>query len=81
MISYSLLVCCSACVGREPTVCGKPSPLAMDLICAEHGIDKSRTAMIGDTLYTDITFGNGCGVKTVLVLSGVYTLTPQLCLG
>ena len=60
----------SACVGRQPIVCGKPSPLAMELICSEHNIDKSRTAMVGDTLYTDIAFGNGCGVRTVLVLSG-----------
>lgn len=60
----------AACVGRQPTVCGKPSPLAMDLICAENQIDKARTVMVGDTLYTDIAFGNTCGVKTVLVLSG-----------
>jgi phosphoglycolate/pyridoxal phosphate phosphatase family enzyme len=47
----------AACTGRVPTVCGKPSPLAMELICAEHGIDRKRTAMVGDTLYTDIAFG------------------------
>jgi 4-nitrophenyl phosphatase len=60
----------AACVGRQPVVCGKPSPLAMELICAENKIDKGRTAMVGDTLYTDIAFGNACGVTSVLVLSG-----------
>lgn len=60
----------AACVGRQPTVCGKPSPLAMELICAENQLDKARTAMVGDTLYTDIAFGNRCQIKSVLVLSG-----------
>lgn len=60
----------AACTGRVPVVCGKPSPLAMELICAEHGIDRKRTAMVGDTLYTDIAFGNACGVQSMLVLSG-----------
>ena len=66
--SFAAIV--AACVGRQPVVCGKPSPLAMELICAENQIDKARTAMVGDTLYTDIAFANACGVTSVLVLSG-----------
>lgn len=66
--SFAAIV--AACVGRQPVVCGKPSPLAMELICAENQIDKARTAMVGDTLYTDIAFANTCGVTSVLVLSG-----------
>lgn len=62
--------CVSACTGRSPVVVGKPSTLAMKLIMAEHGIDPARTAMIGDTLDTDIEFGNASGVSTVLVLTG-----------
>ena len=60
----------SACTGREPVVCGKPSTLAMELIIEAHGIDPARTAMVGDTLDTDIEFGNASGVTTVAVLSG-----------
>ena len=60
----------AACVGRVPTVCGKPEPLAMELICAENQIDRNRTCMVGDTLYTDMAFANRSGVRSVLVLSG-----------
>ena len=65
----------AACIGRQPTVCGKPSPLAMELICAENQLDKARTAMVGDTLYTDIAFGNRCQVTSVLVLTGNTSAT------
>ncbi len=62
--------CVTACTGRAPVVVGKPSTLAMDLIMAEHAIDPARTVMVGDTLDTDIEFGNASGVSTVLVLTG-----------
>ena len=42
----------------------------MELIIEAHGIDPARTAMVGDTLDTDIEFGNASGVTTVAVLSG-----------
>ena len=60
----------SSCVGREPVVCGKPESLAIELICAEHGIERARTCMVGDTLMTDIEFGHNAGLKKVLVLTG-----------
>ena len=37
--------CITACTGRIPVVCGKPSTLAMDLILAEHGAH--RNAFLG----------------------------------
>lgn len=67
----------SACLGREPTVCGKPSSLAFELIAAEHPmLVRERTTMVGDTLYTDIAFGNSCGLNTV----PPPTLHPSACI-
>ena len=37
---------------------GKPGKQLLNLILKDQGFDKSRTLMIGDTLYTDIPFGN-----------------------
>ncbi|KAL9963638.1 hypothetical protein ACROYT_G027164 [Oculina patagonica] len=39
-----------------------------------HAIDLSKTCMIGDRLDTDILFGNNCGLKTVLTLTGISSL-------
>ncbi|ODV77754.1 p-Nitrophenyl phosphatase [Suhomyces tanzawaensis NRRL Y-17324] len=53
---------------------GKPSTQFLDTIVAENGFDRSRTLMVGDTLYTDIKFGNdgklGAGAGSLLVLTG-----------
>lgn len=50
---------------------GKPSTTFLDSIVEANGFDKKRTLMVGDTLYTDIKFGNDGGLgMTVLVLTG-----------
>jgi len=62
------------CTGREPTVVGKPSPLLIDAVCEEFGLeDRGRMCMVGDRLDTDVLFGRDNGLKTLLVLSGVTT--------
>jgi phosphoglycolate phosphatase-like HAD superfamily hydrolase len=38
----------AAVAGVEPIVTGKPSPLLMEEICAEHGTQPSRMIMVGD---------------------------------
>ena len=43
----------------------------MRAVLAEHGLDASRTVMVGDRLDTDMAFGNAGGLRTLLVLSGV----------
>lgn len=50
---------------------GKPSTLFLDTILETEKFPKDRTVMVGDTLYTDIKFGNDGGLSgTLLVLSG-----------
>jgi ribonucleotide monophosphatase NagD (HAD superfamily) len=45
----------------------------MDLIAAEHGIDPSRSVVVGDRLDTDIRFGTESGMYSALVMTGVTT--------
>lgn len=54
---------------------GKPSKLLLDSILESCNFERSKTLMVGDTLYTDIKFGNdgnlgGEAGGTLLVLSG-----------
>ncbi|EMG48465.1 PHO13 4-nitrophenylphosphatase [Candida maltosa Xu316] len=50
---------------------GKPSKQFLDIILEDQGFDKSKTLMVGDTMYTDIKFGNdGLDGNSLLVLSG-----------
>jgi histidinol-phosphate phosphatase family protein len=49
--------------------CRKPLPGMLHLAAAEHGIDLSKSYIIGDSL-TDIQAGASAGVKGVLVRTG-----------
>lgn len=56
---------------------GKPSKQFLDIILEDQKFDRSKTLMVGDTLYTDIKFGNDGNLGgdeenggTLLVLSG-----------
>ncbi|EGV65242.1 4-nitrophenylphosphatase [Yamadazyma tenuis] len=60
---------------REFINVGKPSPLLLDTVLKHQGFERDRTVMVGDTLYTDIKFGNdgklgGGNGGSLLVLSG-----------
>ncbi|KAK9681419.1 hypothetical protein RND81_10G000900 [Saponaria officinalis] len=63
---------------KEPIVVGKPSTFLMDFLLKKFNTDTSRMCMIGDRLDTDILFGQRAGCKTLLVLSGVTTLSKLL---
>ncbi len=55
---------------------GKPSDHLLEIMKDPQGpykIVPPKTLMVGDTLATDIVFGNKGGMKTLLVLSGVTT--------
>ncbi|KAB1203441.1 Phosphoglycolate phosphatase 1B, chloroplastic [Morella rubra] len=51
------------------------STFMMDYVANKFGILKSQICMVGDRLDTDILFGQNGGCKTLLVLSGVTTLS------
>lgn len=59
--------------GRKATIVGKPAPTMIHHLLSEHGLEASRTVMVGDRLDTDIAFGAAGGVHTCLVLTGVAT--------
>jgi len=52
-------------------VAGKPNQPLMDAVLKQMDFKREKTLMIGDTLGTDITFGNNGNVRTLLVLSGM----------
>nr|XP_011460066.1 PREDICTED: phosphoglycolate phosphatase 2 isoform X1 [Fragaria vesca subsp. vesca] len=60
---------------KEPIVVGKPSTFLMDFLLKKFDISCSKMCMVGDRLDTDILFGQNAGCKTLLVLSGVTTLS------
>lgn len=49
--------------------CRKPSPGMLSSLASEHGVDLSRSYMVGDAL-TDIAAGQAVGCKTALVQTG-----------
>jgi len=54
---------------------GKPSDALLDLLASPeaYDVDLSTALMVGDTLQTDIVFGNRGGMATLLVMTGVTT--------
>ena len=62
-----------ASTGKAPLVIGKPNPGMFATLSKKYDIDKSRTAIVGDRLYTDIQLGEEAGIITILVLSGETT--------
>lgn len=62
----------AAVVGREPdAVLGKPSDTALQAAVDRLGVDPEECLVVGDRLDTDLRMGDGAGMTTVLVLSGV----------
>ncbi|WP_267639381.1 HAD-IIA family hydrolase [Haloarchaeobius amylolyticus] len=58
--------------GRDPeAVLGKPHDAAREAVLARLGVPPERCLVVGDRLDTDIALGEGAGMTTVLVLSGV----------
>jgi ribonucleotide monophosphatase NagD (HAD superfamily) len=57
---------------------GKPHSTCFDYIHDRYHIDPARTLMTGDRLDTDILFGNHNKIDTLLVLTGVHTLSNVL---
>ncbi|AZT89372.1 HAD-IIA family hydrolase [Caldicellulosiruptor changbaiensis] len=58
---------------KKPLFIGKPSSIIVDVISRFKNVEKSKIAMIGDRLYTDIKMANDNGMISILVLSGETT--------
>uniref|UniRef100_A0A0B7BHK2 Phosphoglycolate phosphatase n=1 Tax=Arion vulgaris TaxID=1028688 RepID=A0A0B7BHK2_9EUPU len=63
---------------RDPIVMGKPSTNMFDVLKKIHNLDPSRCMMTGDRISTDITFAKTCGMRSLLVLSGISTIN-EIC--
>ncbi|WP_437615486.1 HAD-IIA family hydrolase [Erwinia sp. V71] len=61
--------------GRAPFYVGKPSPLIIRAALNKMQAHSEHTVIVGDNLRTDIQAGFQAGLSTVLVLSGVSTLS------
>ncbi|KAK2083038.1 hypothetical protein P7K49_038274 [Saguinus oedipus] len=59
---------------HQADIIRKPSQFMFDCVSQEYSIDPERTIMVGDWLDTDILLGITCGLKTILILTGVSTL-------
>ena len=72
------IICNCFDIPKNYTDVGKPSKFLRSLILLYNKIDnikinKEDSIMIGDTITTDIEFGNRMGMSTLLVFSGVTT--------
>jgi NagD protein len=59
----------------EPYFVGKPNPMMMRSALNTIGAHSESTAMIGDRMDTDVLCGLEAGLETILVLSGISSLT------
>ncbi|MBU0532841.1 phosphoglycolate/pyridoxal phosphate family phosphatase [Candidatus Micrarchaeota archaeon] len=67
----SIVAAIETASGKEARVVGKPNCYPLELIKEDYGLKNEETVVVGDRLDTDIKFANCCGIKSVLVLSGV----------
>jgi NagD protein len=65
----------SKATGVEPYFVGKPNPLMVRSALNAIDAHSETTAMVGDRMDTDVVAGLEAGLETVLVLSGVTTLS------
>ena len=59
----------------QPIYAGKPYPYILELALKRINTPRETTFVVGDRLETDIAGGQSLGFPTVLVLSGISTLT------
>ncbi|XP_064601928.1 glycerol-3-phosphate phosphatase-like [Liolophura sinensis] len=59
---------------REPIVLGKPNKHMFKILEETFKLDPERTVMVGDRIDTDIQMAHNCGLKSLLVLTGVSDL-------
>ena len=62
-----------AATGVTPLVIGKPEATMLGVAMERMGAQPAQTAIVGDSLLTDMLAGDRAGVTKILVLSGVST--------
>jgi 4-nitrophenyl phosphatase len=67
----AVLAAISASTDRQPLIIGKPESALFDMSIQRMGLPVEQVASLGDRLDTDIEGGKRCGLKTILVLTGV----------
>lgn len=75
------LAALQAATGVSPTVVGKPNRTFFELAVAQLGSRPEKTAVVGDRLETDILGGQGVGLKTILITTGVDDQKTTLAKG
>ncbi len=71
----AIIAAIEACTDTTPVIVGKPETHGLNAILQTCGVAPREAVMIGDRLDTDVLCGNRLGVPTVLVLSGVTSLS------
>ncbi len=70
----SIVAAIETASGTVPISMGKPEPTMLLEILADHNLQPSEVAIIGDRLDTDIACGARAGIGTILVGTGVTPL-------
>ncbi|XP_011145424.1 glycerol-3-phosphate phosphatase isoform X2 [Harpegnathos saltator] len=71
----SLVRCIENCAERKAIIMGKPEEYMAKVLKEQYKIEPTSTLMIGDRCNTDILFGTRYGFTTLLVLTGVSSLS------
>ena len=69
--AYALAQCIACASERDAISFGKPSSTMLNALPGIEKVDIANSWMIGDRLSTDIKFAKNCGLKSILVLTGV----------
>ncbi|MFH2106738.1 MAG: HAD-IIA family hydrolase [Candidatus Micrarchaeota archaeon] len=69
--SGALVAFLEASTGKKSLILGKPSKECIDIIVADHGLDRKGIVIVGDRYDTDILTAKHANIKSALVLTGV----------
>lgn len=69
----SMVAMLETAVEQKATIIGKPYPAMFQTALSAMGVSAENALMVGDRLNTDISGGQGVGMKTALLFSGVTT--------
>jgi 4-nitrophenyl phosphatase len=69
----AVLAALVASTDHQPLIIGKPEKAIYEIAVQRMNLEPQTVASLGDRLDTDIEGGIRCGLKTILVLSGVTT--------